>query len=226
MMKNRSLYKNVIHRGNPKMFRLIANIYIAIIYTQCLFILKIYHILPTQVKAVLISKYWQSDIMVRIYKSFKMLYNISTMTSALLRIIEKQLQKEKDYKSPDLIPTISTMIKIDHSLFYSKELHLERSYLESAECSILELSQAIAFKKKLPGKGAINSPHALILYHTLFIMHKINQTLFVIDAMVNTKYNKDNKHHEIKLMEIWEALSPETLTNRKTNQWLFLGTFI
>ena len=207
------------------MFEIFANFMIMIIYLNCLFVLKLYHILPSHVKAVLIAKYWQSDIVVGFYKSFKMMYNTATMTSALLRIVEKQLQKEKSYKSPSLLPTIATLIKIDHSLLYSKELHLERSYLESNECSILELSQAIAFKKGFPGKGAIDSPHALILYHSLFIIHRINQALYEIDTMVNTKYDRNNKAHEIKLMLIWDSLSPDSLSSRKSNQWLFLGTF-
>eukprot|EP00835_Amoeboradix_gromovi_P004363 NODE_335_length_10686_cov_0.203363.p6 type:complete len:211 gc:universal NODE_335_length_10686_cov_0.203363:3671-4303(+) len=205
---------------------IIANVLITVLHLHCLFLLKLFHSFPSHLKAILIANYWQSDFIVGLYKIFKMCYNTSTMTSELLRIVEKQLKMEKSYKSPELLPTISTLIKIDHSLLYSKELHLERSYLESTECSILELSQAIAFKKRFPGFGAIDSCHALILYHSLFVIHRINQSLYEIDSMINTKYDLNNSAHALKMKVIWEGLNTESIVNsRSSNQWVYIGTF-
>jgi hypothetical protein len=133
---------------------------------------------------------------------------------------------------------------LDRSIFYSSKLTIARRQLEAAEsANILPVVSAIARKKfplseNLDSKAASDYQNLLnpsvnilseniepkdILYNGAYVIHFVNQFIYLVNQKAATKYDSTVRNHENKLYAIHQNLLGKRPTQRITKEWELLG---
>lgn len=120
--------------------------------------------------------------------------------------------------------TADILYRIDRSILYSKQLAIERRELELATFRLDQVSQAILLKKQFPFGGAKDTPEAKVLQYCLKRIAETHKLVAEINTRTHTKYDTDNKAHELLLMDLWSSLMVDIpLEGRITRQWGQIG---
>lgn len=162
----------------------------------------------------ILSKIYQTPILLSAYKAFKYLIRVSTQTSEIYRlcnstiITSTQLEYEGTEEKENLVTDIDSIsvpndivFRIDKSIFYSKQLVQEKLQLAEANCQINNVLKAIVTKKQFP-RQSIDSPAAHVLAKSLERIFQSNLLLNTIEELVSTKYDSSNDLHEEKLLQV------------------------
>ncbi|OAD00516.1 hypothetical protein MUCCIDRAFT_146855 [Mucor lusitanicus CBS 277.49] len=162
----------------------------------------------------ILSRIYQTPLLLSAYKAFKYIVRVSTSTSELYRLcnstIATSLPKDIVYR-------------IDKSIFYSKQLVQEKLQLTETNCQLNSVLEAIVTKKQFP-RQSIDTPAAHVLAKSLDRIHQSNVLLNTIEELVKTKYDAANDLHEEKLLKLWSEMMPDTkLESRITKQWVEIG---
>ncbi|KAI8644111.1 ELMO/CED-12 family-domain-containing protein [Parasitella parasitica] len=184
----------------------------------------------------ILSRIYQTPILLSVYKAFKYIIRVSTATSEIYRLCNStivtstQLEYEGTEEKEDLLTetySISVpkdiIFRIDKSIFYSKQLVEEKFHLTQAGCQTNSILKAIIEKKRFP-RQSTSSPAAHVLAKSLEQIFQSNMLLNTVEELVSTKYDSSNHLHEEKLLKLWEEMMPGTeLESRLTTQWVEIG---
>ena len=174
---------------------------------------------------------YTSPFLARIYKLWKYMYYVLTGTSELYRICHWAQYDAKRRGRAAQTPELMT--RIDTYLLYSSKLILQRRFLETApltSSSGIPLSTKLTSVESVIAKLAVDkhvpagSPEWNLLSPSLTTIHGVFNLINDLNLRAASKYEKDNKQHERKLLEIWECLMPtEDLKSRISSQWTKIG---
>ncbi|KAL7746776.1 hypothetical protein RI367_007822 [Sorochytrium milnesiophthora] len=141
---------------------------------------------------------YASPLLRSFYKLWKYVKGIATDTSELYRICREDLANQR--KSG------SDAVGVD------------------AVADIEQVVQMILLKKRFPGNGSLESPSGRTLYSAMSKIHNSYKLVYELNSRAATKFDTTNKHHEKKLLELWDMLMPdEPLEARFTAQWQKIG---
>ncbi|KAF7727272.1 ELMO domain-containing protein 2 [Apophysomyces ossiformis] len=188
---------------------------------------------------LVLNKIYQSPLLLSVYKVYKLVVHLTSGTTEIYRVCQAaaknlgQSYSDKEEDRPLLenwAENISedVVYRIDRSILYSKHLTLERRELESSNCRIDDLIQAIITKKRFRcgsnRKNQNTSIAAKVLRVCLVRIAETYRLACEINERAHTKYDSTNPLHEQKLLKLWKALMPDTeLRARLTEQWTEIG---
>ncbi|KAK4521156.1 Cleavage stimulation factor 50 kDa subunit [Mucor velutinosus] len=184
----------------------------------------------------ILSRIYQTPLLLSAYKAFKYIIRVSTSTSELYRLCNSTIatSRQLEYEGTDekehlVTDTASIAVpkdivyRIDKSIFYSKQLVQEKLQLIENDCQLNNVLEAIVTKKQFP-RHSMDTPAAHVLAKSLDRIHQSNVLLNTVEGLVKTKYDATNDLHEEKLLKLWSEMMPDTeLESRITKQWVEIG---
>lgn len=165
----------------------------------------------------ILSRIYQTPLLLSAYKAVKYIIRVSTSTSELYRLCNSTIatSRQLEYEGTDEKESLMTdtesisvpkdiVYRIDKSIFYSKQLVQEKRQLTETHCQLNNVLQAIVTKKQFP-RTSIDTPAAHVLAKSLDRIHQSNVLLNTIEELVKTKYDAANDLHEEKLLKVRRA---------------------
>ncbi|KAI9290676.1 hypothetical protein K502DRAFT_353740 [Neoconidiobolus thromboides FSU 785] len=180
--------------------------------------LREYLILPDWLHLIILSKIYRNVYLTYIYRLYKKIQRLLFGKSSIELILENEMDQNQEK-----LTSISLML-LDISIYYSKQLLMEHKKLEIEDCEVGGIIENVVTKKEFDRSDPSFDIKVQRLKFGITNIQKCRRLSIKINQMAATKYDKENKKHEFELIKLWKLLKPEEeLSNRKSKQWQSIG---